>query len=144
MPAIFINPTNKEHVKLLQKLDIQNQDLRIFVSDKLPIDFIDRLPGKKAIGNIEDDTHISTASEGAYCGIYYEDINSELRKVFLDSIHNSSIKRVIWLSTKEPSQEILSIENLTYIKYIEEESYIEKVLELEEVEEIKDSIIYLK
>lgn len=144
MPAIFINPTNKEHVKLLQKLDIQNQDLRIFVSDKLPIDFIDRLPGKKAIGNIEDDTHISTASEGAYCGIYYEDINSELRKVFLDSIHNSSIKRVIWLSTKEPSREILSIENLTYIKYIEEESYIEKVLELEEVEEIKDSIIYLK
>lgn len=144
MPAIFINPTNKEHVKLLQKLDIQNQDLRIFVSDKLPIDFIDRLPGKKAIGNIEDDTHISTASEGAYCGIYYEDINSELRKVFLDSIHNSSIKRVIWLSTKEPSQEILSIENLTYIKYVEEESYIEKILELEEVEEIKDSIIYLK
>src|SRR6056300_808277 len=144
MPAIFINPTNKEHVKLLKKLDIQNQDLRIFVSDKLPIDFIDRLPGKKAIGNIEDDTHISTASEGAYCGIYYEDINSELRKVFLDSIHNSSIKRVIWLSTKEPSQEILSIENLTYIKYVEEESYIEKVLELEEVEEIKDSIIYLK
>lgn len=144
MPAIFINPTNKEHVKLLQKLDIQNQDLRIFVSDKLPIDFINRLPGKKAIGNIEDDTHISTASEGAYCGIYYEDINSELRKVFLDSIHNSSIKRVIWLSTKEPSREILSIENLTYINYIQEESYIEKVLELEEVEEIKDSIIYLK
>ena len=144
MPAIFINPTNKEHVKLLQKLDIQNQDLRIFVSDKLPIDFIDRLPGKKAIGNIEDDTHISTASEGAYCGIYYEDINSELRKVFLDSIHNSSIKRVIWISTKEPSQEILSIENLSYINYIQEESYIEKVLELEEVEEIKDSIIYLK
>ena len=144
MPAIFINPTNKEHVKLLHKLDIQNQDLRIFVSDKLSIDFIDRLPGKKAIGNIEDDTHISTASEGAYCGIYYEDINSELRKVFLDSIHNSSIKRVIWLSTKEPSREILSIENLTYINYIQEESYIEKVLELEEVEEIKDSIIYLK
>ncbi len=144
MPAIFINPTNKEHVKLLQKLDTQNQDLRIFVSDKLPIDFIERLPGKKAIGNIEDDSHISTASEGAYCGIYYEDMNSELRKVFLDSIHNSSIQRIIWISTKEPSEEITSIENLTYIKYIEEENYMEKVLELEEVEEIKDSIIYLK
>mgnify|MGYP001443890937 FL=1 len=144
MPAIFINPTNKEHVKLLQKLDIQNQDLRIFVSDKLPIDFIERLPGKKAIGNIEDDSHISTASEGAYCGIYYEDMNSELRKVFLDSIHNSSIQRIIWISTKEPSEEITSIENLTYIKYVEEENYMEKVLELEEVEEIKDSIIYLK
>ena len=144
MPAIFINPTNKEHVKLLQKLDIQNQDLRIFISDKLPIDFIERLPGKKAIGNIEDDSHISTASEGAYCGIYYEDMNSELRKVFLDSIHNSSIQRIIWISTKEPSEEITSIENLTYNKYVEEENYMEKVLELEEVEEIKDSIIYLK
>ena len=144
MPAIFINPTNKEHVKLLQKLDIQNQDLRIFISDKLPIDFIERLPGKKAIGNIEDDSHISTASKGAYCGIYYEDMNSELRKVFLDSIHNSSIQRIIWISTKEPSEEITSIENLTYIKYVEEENYMEKVLELEEVEEIKDSIIYLK
>ena len=144
MPAIFINPTNREHVKLLQKLDIQNQDLRIFISDKLPIDFIERLPGKKAIGNIEDDSHISTASEGAYCGIYYEDKNSELRKVFLDSIHNSSIQRIIWISMKEPSEEITSIENLTYIKYVEEENYMEKVLELEEVEEIKDSIIYLK
>ena len=144
MPAIFINPTNKEHVKLLQKLDIQNQDLRIFISDKLPTDFIERLPGKKAIGNIEDDSHISTASEGAYCGIYYEDMNSELRKVFLDSIHNSSIQRIIWISTKEPSEEITSIENLIYIKYVEEENYMEKVLELEEVEEIKDSIIYLK
>ena len=144
MPAIFINPTKKEQVKLLQKLDIQNQDLRIFISDKLPIDFIERLPGKKAIGNIEDDSHISTASEGAYCGIYYEDMNSELRKVFLDSIHNSSIQRIIWISTKEPSEEITSIENLTYIKYVEEENYMEKVLELEEVEEIKDSIIYLK
>jgi hypothetical protein len=144
MPAIFINPTNKEHEKLLQKLDVQNQDLRIFVSDKLKTDFIEKLPGKKAVGNIEDDSHISTASEGAYCGIYHEDIDSELRKVFLDSINNSSLKRIIWISKKEPSEEILSIQNLTYINYVDEGSYIEKVLELEEVEEIKDSLIYLK
>ena len=144
MPAIFINPINKEHEKLLQKLDVQNQDLRIFVSDKLPMDFIEKLPGKKAIGNIEDDSHISTASEGAYCGIYYEDTESELRKVFLDSIHNSSLQRIIWISMKEPSEEILSIENLIYINYIDEGNYTEKVLELEEVNEIKDSIIYLK
>ena len=144
MPAIFINPINKEHEKLLQKLDVQNQDLRIFVSDKLPMDFIEKLPGKKAIGNIEDDSHIFTASEGAYCGIYYEDTESELRKVFLDSIHNSSLQRIIWISRKEPSEEILSIENLTYINYVEEGNYIEKVLELEEIKEIKDSIIYLK
>ena len=144
MPAIFINPINKEHEKLLQKLDVQNQDLRIFVSDKLPMDFIEKLPGKKAIGNIEDDSHIFTASEGAYCGIYYEDTESELRKVFLDSIHNSSLQRIIWISMKEPSEEILSIENLTYINYVEEGNYIEKVLELEDIKEIKDSIIYLK
>ena len=45
---------------------------------------------------------------------------------------------------KEPSEEILSIENLIYINYIDEGNYTEKVLELEEVNEIKDSIIYLK
>ena len=71
-------------------------------------------------------------------------MDSELRKVFLDSIHSSSLQRIIWISMKEPSEEILSIENLTYINYVDEGNYIEKVLELEEVEEIKDSIIYLK
>ena len=144
MPAIFINPSNEEHEKLLQRLDIQNQDLRVFVSDKLSTDFIEKLPGKKAIGNIEDDSHISTASEGAYCAIYYEDLNTQLRKIFLDSIHNSSVKRVIWISTKEPSEEILQISNLAFINYAEEGIYVDKVLELEEVEEIKESIIYLK
>ena len=109
MPAIFINPSNEEHEKLLQRLDIQNQDLRVFVSDKLPTDFIEKLPGKKAIGNIEDDSHISTASEGAYCGIYFEDSNAQLRKIFLESILNSSLKRIIWISTIEPSEEILQI-----------------------------------
>ena len=144
MPAIFINPSNKEHEKLLQRLDIQNQDLRVFVSDKLPTDFIEKLPGKKAIGNIEDDSHISTASEGAYCGIYFEDSNAQLRKIFLESILNSSLKRIIWISTIEPSEEILQISNLVFINYAEEGIYEDKVLELEEVEEIKDSIIYLK
>ena len=144
MPAIFINPSNEEHEKLLQRLDVQNQDLRVFISDKLPMDFIEKLPGKKAIGNIEDDSHISTASEGAYCAIYYEDLNTQLRKIFLDSIHNSSVKRVIWISTKEPSKEILQISNLAFINYAEEGIYVDKVLELEEVEEIKESIIYLK
>lgn len=144
MPAIFINPSNEEHEKLLQRLDIQNQDLRVFVSDKLPTDFIEKLPGKKAIGNIEDDSHISTASKGAYCGIYFEDSNAQLRKIFLESILNSSLKRIIWISTIEPSEEILQISNLVFINYAEEGIYEDKVLELEEVEEIKDSIIYLK
>lgn len=64
--------------------------------------------------------------------------------MFLDSINDSSVQRIIWISTKEPSKEILEIKNLVYVKYVEKISYIEKVLELEEVEEIKDSIIYLK
>ena len=144
MPAIFINPSNDEHQQLLKKLNIQNQDLRIFVSDKLPKNFIEKLPGKKALGDIEDDSHISTASEGAYCAIYYEDPDNQFQKVFLDSINDSSVQRIIWISTKEPSKEILEIKNLVYVKYVEKISYIEKVLELEEVEEIKDSIIYLK
>ena len=35
MPAFFINPMNEEHVELLNRLDEQNQDLRVFVSDKI-------------------------------------------------------------------------------------------------------------
>ena len=57
MPAFFINPINEEHIDLLKSLDKQNQDLRVFVSDKNSQNFIDRLPGKKAIGDITDDSH---------------------------------------------------------------------------------------
>ena len=64
MPAFFINPIDEEHIELLNRLDVQNQDLRVFVSDKNSQDFIDKIPGKKAIGDITDDSHISTASEG--------------------------------------------------------------------------------
>ena len=64
MPAIFINPLSEEHIDLLNKLNEQNQDLRVFISDKNSNDFINKIPGKKAIGDITDDSHISTASEG--------------------------------------------------------------------------------
>ena len=47
MPAFFINPINEEHIELLNRLDAQNQDLRVFVSDKNSQDFIDGTPVKR-------------------------------------------------------------------------------------------------
>ena len=58
MPAIFINPTTEEHLNLLNRLKEQNQDLRVFISDKIEKDYVEKLPGKKAIGDIYDDSHI--------------------------------------------------------------------------------------
>ena len=43
MPAFFINPINEEHIDLLKSLDKQNQDLRVFISNKNSKDFIDKI-----------------------------------------------------------------------------------------------------
>ena len=43
MPAIFINPTTEEHLNLLNRLKEQNQDLRVFVSDKIEKDYVEKL-----------------------------------------------------------------------------------------------------
>ncbi len=144
MPAIFINPLDKEQLNLLNKLDKQNQDLRVFVSNKTPQEFIDKIPGKKAIGDITDDSHISTASEGAYCGIFFEGNNAKLSETFLNAIKNSNLQRILWISKEEPRNEILEVENLTYIKYSGEQNYFDTVLSLEEVEEINEKFIDLK
>ena len=101
MPAIFINPLSEEHIDLLNRLDKQNQDLRVFISDKNSKDFIDKIPGKKAIGDITDDSHISTASEGAYCGIFFEESNKRLGDIYLNAIQNSNLKRILWISKAE-------------------------------------------
>ena len=98
MPAIFINPTTEEHLNLLNRLKEQNQDLRVFISDKIEKDYVEKLPGKKAIGDIYDDSHIYTASEGAFCGIFYEGRENSLREVFIKSIKQSSLKRILWIS----------------------------------------------
>ena len=98
MPAFFINPINEEHIELLNRLDAQNQDLRVFVSDKNSQDFIDKIPGKKAIGDITDDSHISTASEGAYCGIFFVERNKKLSDVFINAIQNSNLQRILSVS----------------------------------------------
>ena len=144
MPAIFINPLDKEQLNLLNKLDKQNQDLRVFVSNKMPQDFTDKIPGKKAIGDITDDSHISTASEGAYCGIFFEGNDAKLSGTFLNAIKNSNLQRILWISKEEPRNDILEVENLTYIKFSGEQNYFDTVLSLEEVEEISEKFIDLK
>ena len=144
MPAIFINPLSEEHINLLNKLDEQNQDLRVFISDKNSNDFINKIPGKKAIGDITDDSHISTASEGAYCGIFFEESNKKLSDIYLNAIQNSNLQRILWISKEEPRNNILEIDNLTYIKHSGENDYFDTVLNLEEVEEVNEKFIDLK
>ena len=144
MPAIFINPLSEEHIDLLSKLNEQNQDLRVFISDKTSNDFINKIPGKKAIGDITDDSHISTASEGAFCGIFFEESNKKLSNIYLNAIQNSNLQRILWISKEEPRNNILEIDNLTYIKHSGENDYFDTVLNLEEVEEVNEKFIDLK
>ncbi|MDA2970287.1 MAG: hypothetical protein O3C71_04595 [Actinomycetota bacterium] len=144
MPAIFINPSNEVHTTLLKDLNIQNKDLRVFISDEQPREYIDSLPGKKAIGDIKDDTHISTASHGAYCSIYFEDEIENLRETFITSIKNSSTSRIIWISSLDPNDLILNLKNLVYVLIDSKIDYIKTVLELENAEAIDRNLIDLK
>ena len=143
MPAIFINPTTEEHLNLLNRLKEQNQDLRVFISDKIEKDYVEKLPGKKAIGDIYDDSHIYTASEGAFCGIFYEGSENSLREVFIKSIKQSSLRRILWISYIKVSHEITELENLTYIFCNEDTNYEDTVLRLEEIEEVNDKFLDL-
>ena len=143
MPAIFINPTTEKHINLLNRLKGQNQDLRVFISDKIEKDFVEKLPGKKAIGDIYDDSHIYTASEGAFCGIFYEGSENSLREVFIKSIKQSSLKRILWISYIKVSDEITELENLTYIFCNEDTNYEDTVLHFEEIQEVNDKFLDL-
>ena len=143
MPAIFINPNTEEHINLLNCLKDQNQDLRVFISDKIEKEIIEKLPGKKAIGDIFDDSHIYTASEGAFCGIFYEGSEESLRDVFIKSIKQSSLKRILWISNQKESDEITELDNLTYIFCNDDSNYEDTVLRLEEIEEVSDKFIDL-
>ena len=143
MPAIFINPTTEKHLNLLNRLKEQNQDLRVFISDKIEKDFVEKLPGKKAIGDIYDDSHIYTASEGAFCGIFYEGSENSLREVFIKSIKQSSLKRILWISYIKVSDEITELENLTYIFCNKDTNYEDTVLHFEEIQEVNDKFLDL-
>lgn len=144
MPAIFVNPINEYQLNFLKDLNNQNLDLRVFISDNQPKEFIDLVPGKKAIGDIKDDSHISTACHGAFCAIYFEDDIKNLRDIFINSINNSTTNRIIWISEFEPSDEILKIKNLTYVLIDSNTDYANTILELENAENLDKNIVNLK
>ncbi len=136
MPVICVNPSNTNEKEIVDKLSLQNADLRVFLSDQQDENYNKSLPGKKAIGDILDDSHISTASHGAFCGVFFED-NNKLRKVFLRAIKDSSLQRIIWVSEEEPDDEILFMKNLTYLKHNNYKNLTKRILELESAETIE-------
>jgi len=140
MPVICINPTNEDEAEIIYKLSLQNQDLRLFVSNKTDEKYIEKLKGKKAIGDISDDTHISTACRGAFCGIFFE--NNE-KEIFIVAIKESGLKRVIWVSENETNEEILELKNLIYIKHNDYKDVEEKILDLENQESVEYGLIDL-
>jgi len=131
-------------LNFLKDLNNQNLDLRVFISDNQPKEFIDLVPGKKAIGDIKDDSHISTACHGAFCAIYFENDIKNLRDIFINSINNSTTNRIIWISEFEPSDEILKIMNLTYVLIDSNTDYANTILELENAENLDKNIVNLK
>ncbi len=140
MPVICINPTNENEAEIIHKLSLQNQDLRLFVSNKIDETYIKKLIGKKAIGDISDDTHISTACRGAFCGVFFD--NNE-RDIFIEAIKESGLKRVIWVSENQTNKEILELKNLIYIKHKDYKGVEEKILDIESQETVEYGLIDL-
>ena len=136
MPVICVNPSNTNEKEIVDRLSLQNADLMVFLSDQQDENYNKSLPGKKAIGDILDDSHISTASHGAFCGVFFED-NNKLRKVFLRAIEDSTLQRIIWVSEEEPDDEILFVKNLAYLKHNNYKNLTKRILELESAETIE-------
>lgn len=140
MPVICINPTSETESQIVNKLSLQNQDLRLFISNKINEKYIEKLNGKKAIGDISDDTHISTACRGAFCGVFFENNETD---IFIEAIKESGLKRVIWVSENEETKETLGLKNLIYIKHNEYKGVEEKILDLESQETVEYGLIDL-
>ena len=66
-----------------------------------------------------------------------------MREVFIKSINQSSLKRVIWISNIKESDEVVNLKQLTYIFISSTSDYADTVLRLEEVEEVEDKFIDL-
>ena len=49
MPVICINPTNEIEAEIINKLSLQNQDLRLFVSNKNEENYINKLKERKKL-----------------------------------------------------------------------------------------------
>jgi len=143
MPVICINPADEMDATLLEKLNLQNQDIRLFVSDNVQKKTIDTFVGKKAIGDLTDDSHISTASSGAYCGVFLESDEASQRSVFLEAIGNSSLQRIIWTSPFEPSEGILSTKNLVYIICKDKQLAHDVILDFEGRAEVETEVVNL-
>ena len=110
-------------------------------------DVLHRSPGAcwpKAIGDIYDDTHISTASEGTFCAIYFEGEDQTLRETFISSILDSNAQRFIWISTFDIDKDVEKLANLVFVKYQKDSNYNNLILSLEEAEEIDEKYIELK
>ena len=140
MPVICVNPTNEIEAEIINKLSLQNQDLRLFVSNKNEENYINKLQGKKAVGDVTDDTHISTACRGAFCGVFFE--NNE-RDIFINAINESGLKRIIWVSENDTNKNILELDNLIYLKHKDYKSVEEKILDLESQETVEYGLIDL-
>ena len=140
MPVICINPTNEIEAEIINKLSLQNQDLRLFVSNKNEENYINKLKGKKAVGDVTDDTHISTACRGAFCGVFFE--NNE-RDIFINAINESGLKRIIWVSENDTNKNILELDNLIYLKLKNYKGVEEKILDLESQETVEYGLIDL-
>ena len=69
--------------------------------------------------------------------MFFVDYESNLRSVFLEAIRDSSLKRILWVSENDPSDEILDIDNLAYLHHSKYENLIDQILELESKEEIE-------
>ena len=140
MPVICVNPTNEIEAEIINKLSLQNQDLRLFVSNKNEENYINKLQGKKAVGDVTDDTHISTACRGAFCGVFFE--NNE-RDIFINAINESGLKRIIWVSENDTNKNILELDNLIYLKHKDYIGVEEKILDLESQETVEYGLIDL-
>ena len=143
MPVICINPTDDIDAELLQKLNLQNQDIRIFISDHILNDKIEKFVGKKAVGDLTDDSHISTASSGAYCGIFIESEEISQRSVFIKAIKNSSLQRIIWTSPYAPSEELTDMKNLIYIISRDKKLSHDVILDFEGRAEVETEVVNL-
>ena len=140
MPVICVNPTNEIEAEIINKLSLQNQDLRLFVSNKNEENYINKLQGKKAVGDVTDDTHISTACRVAFCGVFFE--NNE-RDIFINAINESGLKRIIWVSENDTNKNILELYNLIYLKHKDYKGVEEKILDLESQENVEYGLIDL-
>ena len=110
MPAIFINPTTEEHLNLLNRLKEQNQDLRVFISDKIEKDFVEKLPGKKAASEKGEKVEYSPS---VYLYLVAKKENLSLNKS-LSSSNKNILKALVLL--RPPPLNILALNLLVPTK----------------------------